>query len=239
MRLALRAAEQSDVITTRQLAACGLGANAIAVRVRRGQLHRVHQGVYAVGTGVLTLKGTLSAAVLACGENAVLSHYAAAAWHGMLRWEDRWPDVITPHGAGRAVSGIRSHRSASLHEYDVWRRDGILVTSRERTVLDLAAELAPNALRRMVRQALAEGRLSIARLAKVLARSPRHRGTRALRALLAAWHGDRLTREHDAQRQARLEARGYRVLRVTWRQIVEQPRQTLARIRAALGFAEL
>lgn len=213
------------------------------------------------------------------------------AWHGMLRWEGGWPDVITPRGAGRAVSGIRSHRSASLHEYDVRRREGILVTSPERTVLDLAAEPAPNALRRMVRQALAEGRLSIARLTKVLARSPRHRGTRALRALLAeghvptrseledraldllaeagiarpevnatlvldgqrtmpdllwreqrlvveldgaAWHGNRLTQEHDAQRQARLEAHGYRVLRITWQQIVEQPRQTLARIRAAL-----
>lgn len=294
MRIAALAADQNSVIATRQLAELGVDGDAIAVRVRRGQLHRVHRGIYAVGTGVLTLKGKLSAAVLACGDDAVLSHYAAAAWHGMVPWERAWPDVVVPRGAGRAVRGIRSHRSSSLTPLDYWRRENILVTTPERTVLDLAAEMAPKALRRMVRQALAEGRMSIARLGKVLARAPRHRGAPALRALLAdghvptrseledraldllrasdielpevnallvldgqrtmpdllwresrvvveldgaAWHGDRLTREHDAARQARLEAHGYRVLRITWQQVVTQPRQTLARIRAALGPA--
>ncbi|HEX4344046.1 MAG TPA: type IV toxin-antitoxin system AbiEi family antitoxin domain-containing protein [Solirubrobacteraceae bacterium] len=50
----------------------------------------------------------------------------------------------------------------------------------------------------------------------------------------AAWHDDRLSRRDDADRQASLEAHGYRVVRVTWRQIVDHPQQTLARIRAAL-----
>jgi len=50
----------------------------------------------------------------------------------------------------------------------------------------------------------------------------------------AAWHEERLAREDDAERQALLEAHGYRVLRITWRQLVDHPRQTIARVRAAL-----
>jgi hypothetical protein len=49
----------------------------------------------------------------------------------------------------------------------------------------------------------------------------------------AAWHDGRLAREDDAGRQARLEATGERVLRVTWQQAVTRPRQTLARFVAA------
>jgi very-short-patch-repair endonuclease len=51
----------------------------------------------------------------------------------------------------------------------------------------------------------------------------------------AAYHAGALARAHDAERQALLEAHGYRVLRITWDQAVRHPRQTLARIRAALG----
>ncbi|MGI9098044.1 MAG: type IV toxin-antitoxin system AbiEi family antitoxin domain-containing protein [Solirubrobacteraceae bacterium] len=49
----------------------------------------------------------------------------------------------------------------------------------------------------------------------------------------AAWHDNKLARENDAERQARLEAGGERVLRVTWQQAVTRPQQTLARFVAA------
>jgi len=48
-----------------------------------------------------------------------------------------------------------------------------------------------------------------------------------------AWHDHRLAREDDAEKQARLEAAGYRVLRVTWQQAIAHPEQTIARLRAA------
>lgn len=47
------------------------------------------------------------------------------------------------------------------------------------------------------------------------------------------WHGGRLAREDDAERQARLEAAGERVLRVTWQQATTQPRQLAERLVAA------
>jgi hypothetical protein len=49
------------------------------------------------------------------------------------------------------------------------------------------------------------------------------------------WHEHSLTREHDADKQAILEAHGYRVVRVTWTQATGSQKQTLARIRAALA----
>ncbi len=48
------------------------------------------------------------------------------------------------------------------------------------------------------------------------------------------WHDHSLTREHDADKQAILEAHGWRVLRVDWEQTLSRPAQTIARIREAL-----
>ena len=97
-------------------------------------------------------------------------------------------DVIVQRGAGRALAGIRAHRTRSLDPFDVWRRDSILVTSPARTALDLAAEMTPKALRRMVRQAFADGILSVRQLHDVLAASPRHPGAARLAPLLADGH---------------------------------------------------
>jgi very-short-patch-repair endonuclease len=52
----------------------------------------------------------------------------------------------------------------------------------------------------------------------------------------ARWHGDRLAREDDAERQALLEAHGERVIRITWPQIVRRRSETIARLRAAAGL---
>ena len=48
------------------------------------------------------------------------------------------------------------------------------------------------------------------------------------------YHGGAQARRADAARQAELEAAGYRVMRVTWRQVVDTPEQTVQRIRRVL-----
>ncbi|MGI8729963.1 MAG: type IV toxin-antitoxin system AbiEi family antitoxin domain-containing protein [Solirubrobacteraceae bacterium] len=47
------------------------------------------------------------------------------------------------------------------------------------------------------------------------------------------WHSGGLAREDDADRQARLEARGERVLRVSWQQATTRPAQIVERLVAA------
>jgi hypothetical protein len=49
----------------------------------------------------------------------------------------------------------------------------------------------------------------------------------------AQWHDHPLARADDSERQARLEANGDRVIRVSWKQATFNPKQTIARIKAA------
>jgi very-short-patch-repair endonuclease len=51
-----------------------------------------------------------------------------------------------------------------------------------------------------------------------------------------AFHSSRSSFESDRSRDAALTAKGYRVMRVTWRQVVRRPEATVARLAQALGM---
>ena len=74
-----RVRRQHGVISHEQLIELGLKPQAIKRRVASGRLHRLYEGVYAVGRPDLDQHGVWMAAVLACGKGAVLSHSSAAA----------------------------------------------------------------------------------------------------------------------------------------------------------------
>jgi len=179
------AAEQHGRVSLEQLQECGLTRRAIGVRVRRGQLHRVHRAVYAVGHEAPTLYGDFMAAVLAGGEGALLSHYSAAVLWGIWPWQPRDPEVIVAGAKGRTQGGLRAHRARVLDARDVTRHHGIPVTTAARTCLDIAAGLSTDVLRRPVRQAQAEHRTNVRQIADVLARANGHRGAKKLADLIA------------------------------------------------------
>ena len=185
VQVALLAAEHHGRLSFQQLQGCGLSAKAILVRERRGQLHRVHRGVYAVGHEAWTLHGHFMAAVLAGGEGAVLSHFAAAALWGFLRWQPGAADVIVSGDRGRTQKRLHVHRARELDQRDVTRHHGIPVTTAARTCLDIAARLSPERLRRPVRRAQAEHHTSVRQIADVLARANGHRGAKKLADLIA------------------------------------------------------
>lgn len=148
------ATAQHGVVTAKQLAAVGVGRSAISERARAGRLHRVHQKVYAVGHRGLSLHGRWMAAVLACGEGAVLSHVSAAVLWKLLRPIDGPVHVSIPTQQGRrSRKGIRLHRCPSLGPSLVTRREGIPVTSVLRTIDDLHGSVPPRLVRRAIRQA--------------------------------------------------------------------------------------
>jgi very-short-patch-repair endonuclease len=155
-RVALDAARQHGVVTVGQLYGAGIGKSGVARRLRAGRLHRVHRGVYAVGHAGLGQHGHWMAAVLACGEDAALSHRSAAALWDLLK-PFRGPIHVTaPSYNGRSRRpGIVLHRCASLAALPthVTRRQGIPVTTPARTVEDLRGTVAPYLLRRATRQA--------------------------------------------------------------------------------------
>src|SRR6187200_3718059 len=90
------AAGQWGVVTYAELLACGLSPKAIEIRVTRGNLFPLYRGVYAVGNPNISTEGRFLAAVKACGPDAVLSHYSAAALHELIRWDGRPFDVSAP-----------------------------------------------------------------------------------------------------------------------------------------------
>jgi very-short-patch-repair endonuclease len=184
-RIAALAAEDWGVLSIEELRMCGLSRLAVARRERRGVLHRMHQGVYAVGHRAVALEGIWLAAVKACGEEAVLSHYSAAAHWGFVPWDDRLPEVTVPGSGTRRHQAVRVHRSALLDRKDAMVRDGIPVTAPARTLLDLAAILPYRPLRRAIREAMALRRVAIRQLVDALARRGPSRGSRNFARIIA------------------------------------------------------
>ncbi len=182
------ASDEWGVLAIDELRACGLSRFAVARRAERGVLHRLHRGVYAVGHTSITKEGRWLAAVKACGQDAVLSHYSAAAIWGFVAWDERRPEVTVPGPGVRARDGIRVHQSACMERRDWLIHDGIRVTSPARTLLDLASQLNHPALRRAVREALGQRRVSIRQLVEILARTGPRRGSRKLARIVADGH---------------------------------------------------
>lgn len=154
LRMARLAARQHGVVTTGQLLDLGFGEDAISTRARRGRLHRVHRGVYAVGHRALSRQGRWMAAVLACGTGAALSHRSAASLWEMLPSRSGPIDVSIGSRSGRRPgAGIRLHRPRSLRPEQITRRHGISVTSPSRTLADLRRASPAVLYRRALRQA--------------------------------------------------------------------------------------
>jgi hypothetical protein len=130
------------------------------------------------------MRGRMTAAVLACGAGGILSHWAAGAWWQLVEWDERAPEVTVRGGGGRKVDGIRVHRTRGLDRPDVWTRESILVTSPARTALDIAAQTSHKAPRRILRQAQAEGRVSVGQLRDVHTRADGHPGAPVLLAVI-------------------------------------------------------
>ncbi len=189
------ATAQHGVVALWQLVELGLSARAVRKRVAAGRLHRVHEGVYAVGHTRLSRQGRYMAAVLACGVESALSHRSAAA-HRSLRANSRAPiDVISARRPGRKRAGIDAHTSRTLLERDIHVVDGIRCTSVARTLLDLGAVLPRRAVERAFDQAEVLRVLDALEIEDVLARAGNHRGAGVLRAVLAGHvAGSTLTR---------------------------------------------
>jgi very-short-patch-repair endonuclease len=148
------AARQHGVITLTQLIEAGLSPSAVRRRVESGRLHRIHRGVYAVGHDGLSDKGRSMAAVLACGDGAVLSHRSAAELLELLPPGEGPVHVTAPVPGGRKKrDGIRLHRSPSLPSNATTYRDGIAVTTPARTLADLRRTIEPALFRRALREA--------------------------------------------------------------------------------------
>lgn len=277
------ARRQHGVVAQRQLVGLAVGRNVIRRWVECGRLHPVHRGVYAVGHSRLTIRGHWMAAVLACGEGALLSHRSAAALWGLIATVFGRPHVTVPRRGAHARPGLVVHATLHLAPAERRVRDAIPVTSVARTLLDLA-ETEPQSLPRAWDTA---ERLQLLDTREVEAACRRGHGRHALKHMeplladrtrtvadtrlelearffdlcreyalplpscnvliegylvdavwpaqrliveLDSWefHRGRRAFEEDRARDAALQLAGYRVIRITWRRLVDRPCEVAA-----------
>src|SRR4051794_33569487 len=99
-RVAELAGTQHGVVARWQLVAMGVPPRTVDRWIAAGRLHAVHRGVYAVGHRRLTQHGLWMAAVLACGQDALLSHRSGTALWGLLATTAANIDVTVPSRGG-------------------------------------------------------------------------------------------------------------------------------------------
>jgi very-short-patch-repair endonuclease/predicted transcriptional regulator of viral defense system len=284
------AASQHGVVTRAQVVAAGVPVHVLEYRVKSGRLHRIHRAVYRVGPAVSPWERE-AAAVLACGDGAVLSDRTAGVLWNIVRYPsgDVFVHVSVQCGQRRIGPDVRAHRIERLEPDERTVLHGLPITTPARTILDLARTADAAELEQAIAMAEREGLATREEFGRLMDRYPRRPGTAAVRELLARDSGVVLTRseaealmvalfrkaglrmpevnvklrgfevdfvwraeklvvevdgaafhtstrsfESDRRRDAMLAAAGFRVIRVTWRQLVEEPEAVIVRIAQAL-----
>jgi len=196
-----RAGGQRSLITRQQLLALGVSSDMIARALRRGRLHRMHQGIYSlVPFPALPPHATELAAILACGDSALLSHHSAAAVWGIRPFLEGDVDVtVIGKETGRRRRGIRVHRTAHLDPRDARRYQQLPITSPARALLEIAPETSGRALEWALDQALVKRLTTRGQIKAVLAAYPHRPGTPKLQTLLDPDRPTTITRSHPEE----------------------------------------
>lgn len=178
------ARRQHGVVARRQLLGIGLGSQAVAERVRRGILHPLYPGVYALGEAPSTPDRRRMAAILACGAGTVLSHRSAARLWGVFPYDPGTVELSRPSWGRTKRNGLLLHQ-AQLRADELGAVDGIPVTSVFRTIFDLAAVCSKREVERAFHETEVKQLTDRVPLPLLLERHPGRRGAATVRAILA------------------------------------------------------
>ena len=179
---------QARVATHDQARDHGFSERQIEFRVRSGEWHRIHRGVYATFTGKQPREARLWAAVLWAGKAAMLSHETAAELQELTNKQSWVIHVTVPSDRrpmGKPMRGVVVHRSGQS------RCDGVAPwklprTQIEDTVLDLAAAArTTDDAYSWVSRAVADDKVSAEELRATLGRRKRYPGRKWLSDALA------------------------------------------------------
>ncbi len=238
----------------------GVSTKAIEVRLRRGDLLRIHRGVYRVGHRAPSVAATYMAAVLACGSGAVLSGRAAGFLHGLIKGSAPEPEVTVAWT--RKIPGFTVRRAPLLDPRDKGVARSIPVTRVSRTLVDLASLLTQPRLARAVHEAGVLHGVGALEIEVALARHSRTRGAATLRGILRGdtnvtasgrtvdcrwpsrnltveldgfkFHSSRHAWERDQARAREAYARGDEFRRFTYADVTAHPAAMLRELRAFL-----
>jgi predicted transcriptional regulator of viral defense system len=197
-RIAQLAERQHGVVSARQMVELGLSKDQIFWEASIGRLHRVHQGAYAVGHRAVSRHGECLAAVLSCGDRALLSHRSAAWLWGLTTY---WQPVVEVTAASPLETRveIHVHSAQALTGDDRQVCEGIPVTAVPRTLLDFAA-VNPSFLGSALDRAKRRDLLDFVAIDHLFQRSRGFRGVARLRDALEIYRVPAFTRSHLERR---------------------------------------
>lgn len=164
---------QEGYFSAGQAAELGFSAQLLAHHTRSGRFERVRRGLYRLRDYPVSPHEEIHAAWLPMRDRAVVSHESALELHGL---SDVMPDrvhltVSRADRGARVPPGVALHTTATLPAgVDVSRRNGIVLTSPARSIVDAAAGgTAPEQIEAAIRHALRQGMTTAGQLRRLAA----------------------------------------------------------------------
>lgn len=165
------ASQQKGYFTADQARKCGFSWDLLSHRVRSGSLRRIRRGLYRLPDYPSSPREEVMAGWLSAGrESAVVSHESALDLHGLTDLIPGSTHVLVPRTRRgyRGPPGVRVHTTQDLPEQDIVTREGMRVTTPERSIADAAeAGVSPEHIEVAVREALERGLTTRRRLLRV------------------------------------------------------------------------
>ncbi|MGH8990991.1 MAG: DUF559 domain-containing protein [Acidimicrobiia bacterium] len=165
--LAEIAAAQQAVFTTSQARHCGLSYKSLRQWERSGRVLLRHPRVWVIAGSPETWDQSLTAAILAAGPSAAVSHRAAARIWEVV--EDETVEITVPRTRSCRLEGVVVHRSGDLVPRHIRQSKGYPTTNPARTIVDLGAVLPPGELEDVLDRALTRRLVKVAGVESMLA----------------------------------------------------------------------
>lgn len=175
--------EGGGIASSAALRAAGVHRNTVARRLRDGRLLEPFDGVFALAELPADLRRR--AAVVSCGDGAVLADWSCAEHWALITFQEPPDDlihVIVPAGRCPRRAGVAVHRVGTLDPRDVVVRDGIRCLTVARTLLRLAATNDVRFVERLIDEAAYQGTWRPWDVEELLGRTVGHRGRAVLEA---------------------------------------------------------
>ena len=185
-RIGMVASRQAGAFSRAQALALGATRSSIQRRLASGLWVRAHPGVYVIAGIPQSWMLDLWCALLAIGDQAVVTHETALWLHGVRCVAPRPLTFTAPHGSHPYVTGAVVHQIDDLSPRRVTDVAGLRVSTSARAIVEVAATLGPRRLELALDELLAAKRTSLAQVSTCLREvmRPGKPGTRKLAHLL-------------------------------------------------------
>ena len=146
------AEDQAGHFTTQQAHKAGYSLERLSDLTMRGQFIRIEQGVYRLTHFPATRFEDLHIASLKTGPASIISHESALAVFELSDVLPTTVHVIIPKTGSRRRKGVQFH-TPKLREDEITQREGLQVTTVERTIADV---ILSGVSRQHIQQAIQE-----------------------------------------------------------------------------------